>query len=391
MKKIVYRMTSLIIVLLLMNPFPQVKATEEPSSVKTHALSALLMDADSGRVLYEKNGYERLPMASTTKIMTCIVALENASMDEIVTVSHYASTMPDVQLNIMKDEQYKMKDLLYSLMLESHNDVAVAIAEHIGGTVEGFAALMNQKAKDLNAFDTNFVTPNGLDAVEHYTTAADMATISSYAIKNEEFINITNTASYTFSEINGKRVHTVNNKNSFLNQMNGAIGIKTGFTGRAGYCFVGALSQDDKTFISVVLGSGWPPNRTYKWYDTKFLMNYGLDSYYNRVVYDNEINIKKIRVVDGIYDVINTYSEGYLSMLVREDEDINYTYYIPDSIIAPVEKASVVGYVEISIEGNPYIKYPIKSSDTIEKITFPYCLEKAFKRFLLMEIVVTND
>lgn len=391
MKKITYRITITIIIFLLINPLIQVNATEKPSSLKLHALSALLMDAESGRVLYEKNGYERLPMASTTKIMTCIIALENSSMDEIVTVSHYASTMPDVQLHIRKDEQYKMIDLLHSLMLESHNDVAVAIAEHIGGSVEGFATLMNQKARDLGAFDTNFVTSNGLDAEEHYTTAVDLGKITAYAINNEEFIKITNMTSYSFSEINGKRAYTVNNKNSFLNQMDGAIGVKTGFTGRAGYCFVGALEQDERKLISVVLGSGWPPHKNYKWNDTKFLMYYGLNNYYNKIIYANEKDIKKIYVEDGIYDYTNTYSEGLLSMLVREDEDIDYTYHIPDSITAPIEKGSIVGYVEISIDGNSYIKYPIKASDSILKITFPYCLEKVVERFLFMKILTPDS
>ncbi len=391
MKKIIYKITLIISVLLLANPFIKVNATEPPSPFKLHALSALLMDAESGRVLYEKNGYEKLPMASTTKIMTCIIALENSDMNEIVTISQYASTMPDVQLNVIKNEQYKMIDLLHSLMLESHNDVAVAIAEHIGGSVEGFASLMNQKAKDLGAFDTNFVTPNGLDSQEHYTTAADLAKITAYAIKNEEFIKITNESSYSFSEINGKRTHYVNNKNSFLNQMEGAIGVKTGFTGKAGYCFVGAVDHEGKKLITVVLGSGWPPYKTYKWNDTKFLMYYGLNNYYNRTIYANEMDIKKIHVEDGIYDFTNTYSVGDLSMLVREDEKIEYFYSIPESIVAPVEKDSIVGFVEISISGSPYIKYPIMASDSILKITFPYCVKKVFKEYLLLDLVTDTN
>jgi len=255
------------------------------NSYDLYAGAAVLMDAMTGRVLYEKNGYEQKAMASTTKIMTCIVALEYGNLNELVTVSAYAASMPNVKLGVRNGEQFLLKDLLYSLMLESHNDVAVAIAEHVAGSVEAFAALMNQKARDIGAYNTNFVTPNGLDANGHYTTAADLALIGAYAIKNNKFVEITNTASYTFSNNAGTRSFNVNNKNSFLNQMDGAFGIKTGYTGQAGYCFVGALKRDGKVLVSVVLGSGWPPNKTNKWSDTKKLMNYGLSNYSYEVIF----------------------------------------------------------------------------------------------------------
>ena len=203
--------------------------SEETENLKLYAQSAVLMDADSGRVLYEKNGNEEMPMASTTKIMTCIVTLENADLDDTVTVSKYASTMPDVQLKIREGEQYKLIDLLYSLMLESHNDVAVAIAEHVGGSVEGFAAMMNAKAIELGCEHTNFVTPNGLDSAEHYTTAVELSKIASYAIKNEDFVKITNTTTWQFSELTKGRTFNVSNKDRFLYLYDGAIGIKTGF------------------------------------------------------------------------------------------------------------------------------------------------------------------
>ncbi len=177
--------------------------------LELYAQSAVLMDADSGRILYGKNEDQIMPMASTTKIMTCIVALENANTDDFVKVSSYAARMPKVKLTVQEGEYYRLGDLLYSLMLESHNDSAVAIAEHVGGSVEGFAKMMNQKARDLGCFDTYFITPNGLDAVVgenerfHSTTAADLARIMSYCIgvsgKKEEFLEITRTPSYGFS------------------------------------------------------------------------------------------------------------------------------------------------------------------------------------------------
>ena len=170
----------------------QTSVSAEPDNL--YALSAVLMDADSGRVLYEKEGETPRPMASTTKVMTCILALENAPGDDYVSVSANAAAQPDVQLNIQEGEQYYLEDLLYSLMLKSHNDSAVAIAEHIGGSVEGFAEMMNQKAKELGCTDTHFITPNGLDAEDgggvHHTTARDLALIMRYAIKNEAFCGL---------------------------------------------------------------------------------------------------------------------------------------------------------------------------------------------------------
>ena len=176
MKKITY---VLIYVLFSAVFLPMITRAEEPADL--YARSAVLMDADTGRILFGKNAQEQMPMASTTKIMTLLVTLENADLDGTVTVSSYAASMPDVQLNIREGEQYRLKDLCYSLMLESHNDSAVAIAEHVAGSVETFADMMNQKARDLGCYHTYFITPNGLDAQDergvHSTTAEDLARI----------------------------------------------------------------------------------------------------------------------------------------------------------------------------------------------------------------------
>ena len=161
-------------------------------------------------------------------------------------------------------------------MLESHNDTAVAIAEHIGGSVENFAKLMNEKAKLLGCRNTNFVTPNGLDQKEHYTTAAELCAIASYAIENKTFLKIIKTASHAFKDCTGKKRYQARSHNLFLSSYAGAFGIKTGFTGNAGYCFCGAAKRNGTTLVSTVLASGFPPHKTYKWTDTKKLMDYGL-------------------------------------------------------------------------------------------------------------------
>lgn len=261
------------------------EAIREPEQL--YALSACLMDADSGRVLFEKEGSVHCANASTTKIMTLILTLERADLNETVTVSERAARQPDVQLHMNSGEEYRLEDLCYSLMLESHNDSAVAIAEHVGGSVEGFASLMNEKAAELGCEQTYFITPNGLDESDgtnfHGTSAIDLATIMSYCIlrspKSEQFLEITRTPSYSFQDLSGKRSFSCQNHNAFLQMMDGALSGKTGFTADAGYCYVGALERDGRTFVVALLGCGWPNNKTYKWKDCKTLFSYGISNY----------------------------------------------------------------------------------------------------------------
>lgn len=365
------------------------ESTEESPSyleheLNLHALSALLMDASNNRVLYEKNGFNRMSMASTTKIMTCIVTLENADLNGLVTVSSYAAGMPDVQLNIRKGEQYYLKDLLYSLMLESHNDSAVAIAEYVGGSVEGFAIMMNDKARELGCENTNFITPNGLDAEGHYTTARDLAVIAAYAIKNDQFVKITNTSSHTFKEVKRGRTLLVSNKNRFLYMMEGAIGVKTGFTNDAGYCFVGAIKRTDMTLISVVLGCGWPPNKNLKWRDTKELMSFGLDNYELKKIY-KPINFEPVAVKDGQQRFEPLTMEGDLTLLMRDDESVKIVYNIPHMLQAPVKADVVVGKASYYINGLLYAELPIYTTQDIKKIDFEFCLQKILKMWTLQQ------
>ena len=349
-----------------------------PEDIRLRAKAALLMDAENNRVLYEENGYDKLAMASTTKIMTCIVTLENGDLNDIVTISSYAARQPDVQLGLRTGEEYYLIDLLYSLMLESHNDSAVAIAEHVGGSVEGFATMMNDKARSLGCTNTNFVTPNGLDAEGHYTTANDLAVIASYAIKNEKFIDITNCASHQFMELINGRGHSVSNKNRFLYMMDGAIGVKTGFTSKAGYCFVGAIKRPDRTLISVVLGCGWPPNKGLKWSDTKKLMDYGVENYEKRQIF-SEVALKPIPVEDGQKKLVPLNLEGDLSLLMRKDEAVRIEYDISKLIKAPVLAGTIAGYANYYIGDTLYERLPIYTTEDIAKINYQFCLKKIIR------------
>ena len=358
----------------------------ENLSKELYAQSALLLDAENGRVLFEKNGYTQMPMASTTKIMTLIVALEYGNLDDIVTVSHYASTMPDVQLNIKEGEQYYLRDLLYSLMLESHNDSAVAIAEHIGGSVEGFAALMNEKARDIGAYCTNFVTPNGLDNEEHYTTAFDLALITRYALEKEAFIQITNTRSYSFSEVNGARSFQISNRNAFLDSYDCAIGVKTGFTGNAGYCFVGAVQKDGKTLISVVLACGWPPNKTYKWHDTKLMMDYGFENYtYQQVLTNTYQQLPKVSVLNGLNEneVGVYYTEEIGLNMAQAYESVDYIINLPAEVEAPVKKNAVIGSIDVYIGDHFYRKVNLYADRYVKRIQYSEILKEILYQYFL--------
>lgn len=352
-----------------------------PSSL--YAKAYCVMDADSGRVLLGRQENEPMPMASTTKIMTCILALESGQLKDTVTVSSYAASMPDVQLNIREGEKYCLGDLLYSLMLESHNDTAIAIAEHLGGSVEGFAEMMNEKAAELGCTDTHFVTPNGLDADEHYTTAKELCIIAAYAIQNKEFLKVIATPSYTFHDESGKRSFSVNNHDAFLKQYPGAIGVKTGFTGKAGYCFCGAAKKGEKTLVSSVLACGWPPNKTYKWADTKKLMNYGFTGYEKTEI---PVNSKEISlpVENGQQGSVNLVrdTEQALSLPLTKSDIITYRQELPAQLTAPVRAGDIIGYENYTLNGDCFLQVALTAEEDVEKIDFKYWISQIAKLFL---------
>lgn len=366
-------------VLLMMEISIRVQAEGTPENL--YARSAVLMDADTGRILFGKNDNEVMPMASTTKIMTLLVTLEHADLDEIVEVSARAASMPDVQLHIREGERYRLQDLCYSLMLESHNDSAVAIAEHVGGTVEGFAAMMNQKAKHLGCYHTYFITPNGLDAEDehgkHSTTAKDLARIMRCCIKNETFLSITREPSWTFTDMDGNRSFTVQNKNAFLQMMEGALTGKTGFTNEAGYCYVGALERGEKRLITVVLACGWPNHKTWKWMDTKALMNYGLEDYHKEMVGSDRMALEPVSVMDGQKEKVEILTDAALEdFLLKEDDDFTMEVLVPDILKAPVQAGELVGSVAYYINGQIVDLFPVYTASEVKKIDLEWRLRQ---------------
>ena len=368
---------------------------EEPAEL--YALSAVLMDGESGRVLYEKDGERPLANASTTKVLTCIVALENSPGDDYVQVSQNAASQPEVKLGLQKGEQYYLEDLLYSLMLKSHSDTAVAIAEHCGGSVEGFARMLNRKAKQIGCKDTYFITPNGLDAEDengkHHTTARDLALIMRYAIKNETFLHIAQTRDYTFSEITGKRTFSVHNANAFLDMRGGVLAGKTGYTSQAGYCYVCAWEKEGKTFIVSLLGCGWPSHKTYKWSDTEKLLDFG-DYNYEYETYWKEPQTGKILVTDGVEDDQDIGKKIYLrgkcsvtaydrekEVLLKKGETVTCKIEIPQKVSAPVLKGEKLGRIAYYLDGKLIDFYPVYAEKSVEKISFKWYTEKVFHDF----------
>ena len=372
-------------VLLMMEISIRVQAEGTPENL--YARSAVLMDADTGRILFGKNDNEVMPMASTTKIMTLLVTLEHADLDEIVEVSERAASMPDVQLHIREGERYRLQDLCYSLMLESHNDSAVAIAEHVAGTVEGFAAMMNQKAKHLGCYHTYFITPNGLDAEDehgkHSTTASDLARIMRCCIKNETFLSITREPSWTFTDMDGNRSFTVQNKNAFLQMMEGALTGKTGFTNEAGYCYVGALERGEKRLITVVLACGWPNHKTWKWMDTKALMNYGLEDYHKETVGSDRMALEPVSVMDGQKEKVEILTDAALEdFLLKEDDEFTMEVLVPDILKAPVQAGELVGSVAYYINGQIVDLFPVYTASEVKKIDLEWRLRQVMGNIL---------
>ena len=368
------------------------KAEEDKDEPKQlHAQSAVLMDADSGRVLYGKEENQIRPMASTTKIMTCILALEEMEKNQMVTISDYAAGQPKVHLGVQSQERYYLKDLLYSLMLESHNDSAVAIAEGIAGSVESFADRMNRKAKELGCNHTYFVTPNGLDDSDeegtHSTTARDLAVIMRYCMMQspmkEEFLEITQTRSYQFTDVDGKRNFICTNHNAFLDMMEGALTGKTGFTADAGYCYVGGLRQNGKTFIVALLACGWPNHKSYKWEDTRALMEYGMNEYEYRNVWQ-EVSIPDVFVTNVVRKQspfesniqIEAHVDGKedIPVLLRDDEQVKVQTEVESSVEAPVVKGETLGIVRYILEGEEIASYDVIADESIEKRTFKWCM-----------------
>ena len=302
-------------------------------AIDISASAACVIDADSGRVLYEKNAHERRGMASTTKIMTAIVAIEHAPLGDTVTVSSHATQTEGTSMGLACGEEITLEALLNGLLLASGNDAAVAIAEHIGGSVAGFSSLMNEKANELSLSDTQFQNPHGLTAEGHYTSAYDLAMITRYAMGNEAFCAIVGKADETVLRNGGEFRQSLHNHNRLLSELSGCIGVKTGFTKAAGRCLVTAGNRDDKRLICVTF------NDPDDWNDHKNLTEEMCARYHAVSLVEKGEIMQTIQLGESGEPIRLVANESLRALLDNEEATRVYS----DCNISPVTESVEVG------------------------------------------------
>lgn len=347
------------------------------------AQGAALIDGKTGRLLWGKHETEPMAMASTAKIMTAVLVLENCGMDEIVTVSHNAACQPEVHMDLQEGERWKAGDLLSAMMLRSYNDAAVALAEHISGSVEGFCRKMTEKAKVIGAGNTVFGSPNGLDShlteEQHHSTAYDMALIAAYAMENDRFCNIITQPEIYIKDAEGKHICNVTNADRFLKEYSGALGVKTGYTNKAGHCFVGAAEREEVFLVSAVLGSGWgAAGKENKWKDTKMLMDHGFSVFTPCEVLKKGAVFGEVKVTDAATEQLETVlAEGYTGLFSEtETESLRLEAELPKEIKAPVLKGQKIGKAVLFLGKERVAETDLLAKDTV----LPFTLAERMQR-----------
>lgn len=352
-----------------------IQTSSSVENIQIDSRIALIYDRASGRILYEKNGNKQTPMASTTKIMTAIVVLENANLKDIVTIDAKAAGTGGSRLEIKKNDKITVNDLLYGLMLRSGNDAAVALANYVGGSIEGFAEMMNNKAAEMGLKNSHFIVPHGLDNEGHYTTAYELAKMADYALKIDKFKEIVSTKTTTIT-INGYP-RTITNTNQLLGNVSGVYGVKTGFTNGAGRCLVSACKREDLDIITVIIGSDTSNQRTadtiklIKYANEKFDMVNLQEIIEKKFKQWKDINEGRIYVNKGVKNGVELYLDEfpYKTMAVEKDKidtieiEINSLFYLE----SPVNEKQIIGNAKIMIDGKVLKILDIYNKDEIRK------------------------
>lgn len=368
--------TLLIFISILVNmPVLSFAEDENEEEIDITSRIALIYDRASGKILYEKNGNKQTPMASTTKIMTAIVVLENAKLTDTVTISQKAASIGGSRLGLKKNDKITVNDLLYGLMLRSGNDAAVALANHVGGSIEGFADMMNKKALEMGLTNSHFVVPHGLDNEGHYTTAYELAKIADYALKIDKFKEIVGTKVTTIY-INGY-AKKINNTNNLLGSVSGVYGVKTGFTNGAGRCLVTACKRDDLDIITVIIGADTNNIRSK---DTIKLIQYAYTEFkvinIKDIIEEKFINWKnvnegRIYVNKGIENKVKLCLEElpYTKMAIKKDiiDEIDILPTTMYYLEAPIKENEILGNVKIVIDNEVIEVLDIYSEEEIQK------------------------
>ena len=311
----------------------------QAKAVETSATAAILVDADSGRVLYEQNADARMLIASTTKIMTALVAIREGNLFDVVTVKREATLTEGSSMYLKEGEQLTLETLLYGLMLCSGNDAAVAIADHVGGSQKGFVKLMNETARELGMDATSFANPNGLDAEGHYSTARDMAKLACAAVRNETLLRIVSTQSVT---IGGR---TMTNHNKLLRYVDGCLGLKTGYTRAAGRTLVSCCERNGQRLVAVTLQDG------NDWADHEALYNYGFSTYPAHRAAILGKTLYQAPVKDGLRDTVSLAAAESFSWPLAEGEQLEMRVELDTPLTAPVMAGSRAGEAVFTLDG----------------------------------------
>ena len=351
----------------------EVTASNVSELPKINSRRYIVYDRISKSMIIGKNEDVKSAMASTTKIMTTIVILEKADLNETVTVSVKAGGTGGSRLGLKRGDKTSVKDLLYGLMLRSGNDAAVALAEHVGGSVKEFAELMNEKAAELGLTNTHFVTPHGLDDPNHYTTALELAKLTDYAMDNETFARIVGTKSTTIYINNQPR--QINNTNELLGVLNGVVGVKTGFTNNAGRCLVTEIKRNNMDVITIVLGADTKKDRTK---DSVNLIEYTFSKYkmYNleeQIIEEfnkwKNINEKRILIIKGKQSnpklALGTIEKATIP--ICDDDKIEYSINALTEVGAPLEQWNVMGTLTVKLNGEILENIDIVNVNEVQK------------------------
>ena len=317
------------------------------------AQSAVVIEKESGRILYEKNAQKEMPMASTTKIMTALLALEEGNLEDKITISAAAAGVEGSSMYLQEGETFLLKELLYGLMLSSGNDAAVAIAEHLGGT-DAFVQKMNEKASQLKAVHTHFANPNGLPDDTHYSTALDMANITAYALNHPVFSEITSTQTYQISGEGKAMSRTLVNHNKLLKLCEGCLGVKTGFTKAAGRCLVSAVCRNNMTLICVTL------NAPDDWNDHCSLYNFLFDTYHMETIVQSGRSLGTIPILESDTAALTAASAEDFCYPLRSGEQCITSLTLTPDLIAPVSSGTDCGNISVSLNGKELASLPLK-------------------------------
>lgn len=333
----------------------------------TTAKACVVMEAASGRVLYQKNADERLPEASTTKIMTALVVAENADLAETVEVPKQAAGVEGSSIYLRAGEHLTVKELLYGLMLQSGNDCAVALALHVGKSIDGFAQMMNKKAAELGCKNTNFTNPHGLPDDNHYTSAGDLGLISCAAMNNAVVKEIVSTKRISISNEGYDYDRVIVNKNKILSKFDGANGVKTGYTKKAGRCFVGSAERDGMQLVAVLLNCGPMFEESMSVMD-KFFAEYEMRDLTLQAEVPDFVPVEK-----GKQDFVKVQIEDRFLYPVKKDGSEDGRFSIDDDICdkltAPVCKGQSVGQVKISFDNQLIFSSNIDTLSGVQKAT----------------------